>query len=530
MTVRAVPPRPAGITSDRERLAGLVLVLGAVLAYVALHAGFRMLASSVLGEDDTLEQILVQELRLGYEPRQPPLYDWVLFAVQQVTGPRLVSFLAIKYAALTATAVLIYLAAYRVLRDRLWAVLTVESLALIYQIAWRYHEGFTHEVLAMVAVAATLWAFLRLHDHGRWRDHLLFGAIAALGVNTEPNYTVYQMCLWSAALLLPAVRARVLSLRLLLPAAMAVAGASPFVWWLLSDPAHWDAVLRPSVRGAVVDRLVGAKDALRGPFMYLLPLVVILPMVFPGYVATAWADLRALLARAGLGRAPSADAAGRAAAGDLELLVLATLLLGIVFSLAGGLALGIGGYAMHVLMPLYVTSVIWLIAVARRSPRADARQRLFARVALAIAVLALVARLANMFVYDPVCSKCRWGVPYEGFAEALRQQGVTGDATFIAIDDELAGNLRQHFPRASFVLLGARRFTPRGVDLARRKVFVVWDGADRDALKLGALLAGAFGQPPALAAARDVRVPWRHLWRPTGYRWQDWKVLEVPAR
>lgn len=498
---------------DRRR--GLWLVLAGVLAYVVLHVGFRMAASGVLGEDDTLEQVLVQELRLGYEARQPPLYDWVLYAVQQVTGPRLVAFLAIKYAALTATAVLIYLAAYRILADRLWAVLAVESLALIYQIAWRYHEGFTHEVLAMVAVAATLVAFLRLYDHGAKRDYVAFGVVAGLGLLTEPNYAVYQLCLWGAALLQPAIRARTLRPMLLVSLAIALTIASPYLVWLASDPARWSELLRPSAHGVLKDRAIGVKDALRGPVMYLLPLVAILPAVFPGFVQTAWSDVRGL-ARAAMRRDQPAD---------LERLVLSTFLLGIALSLVGGLLFGIGGYAMHVLMPLYVTSVVWLIAVARRSPSGPARQSMFAKLALAIAVIALVARLANMFVLDPVCGKCRWGIPYAGLATAMREQGFPADGTIVAIDDELAGNLRQHFPAARIVLGGSRPFRPQGVVDAGQGIAVVWDGA-KPFSKVAADLARVVpnGQP-SLGTARLVRVPWRHLWKPDGYRTSDWRVL-----
>ncbi len=524
MTALSHPTSPARAAQDRERLRGLVVVLAAVLAYVLLHSGFRMIASGVLGEDDTLEQILVQELRFGYEARQPPLYDWVLYAVQQVTGPRLVSFLAIKYAALTGTAVLLYLAAFRILGDRLWAALTVESLALIYQISWRYHEGFTHEVLAMVSVAATLWAFLRLYDHGRWRDYLLFGVIAGLGFNTEPNYAVYQMCLWGAVAMQPAIRARTVRRRLLLSAAVALALASPYLSWLLSDPAHWDEIFAPSRRGFALDRVIGVKDAVRGPLMYLLPLVAILPAVFPGYLRTAWDDVRALFAPG------NGAVAYEPARPDFERLVLATMVLGVAFSIAGGLLFGIGGYAMHVLMPLYITSVIWLIAVARRSPRGGERQMVFARVALAIAVLALVVRLANMFVYDPVCSKCRWGIPYAGLAQALRQHGATDDAVFVAVDDELAGNLRPHFPRASFVLLGSRHFVPHGVDPARRDVIVVWDETAKATRPLADTVAAALGRAPQLDAGLTLQVPWRHLWRDTGYRSSEWRMLKVHAR
>jgi 4-amino-4-deoxy-L-arabinose transferase-like glycosyltransferase len=510
----------AALDRSRDRARGLAFVLGGVLLYVILHTGFRMLASGVLGEDDTLEQVMVQELRVAYEARQPPLYDWVLYAVQQVTGPRLVAFLLVKYAALTATAVLIYLAAYRILGDRVWAALTVESLALIYQISWRYHEGFTHEVLAMVAVSATLVLFLRLYDHGRARDYFAFGIVAGLGFLTEPNYAVYQMCLWGAAALQPAIAARTVRPMLLLSAAVALAIASPYLVWLLGDATHRGELWRASARGALMDRAIGIKDALRGPVMYLLPLIAILPAVFPGYVQTAWRDVRALAA--------SVVSAERGKP-DSELFVLSTLLLGVVLPLLGGLVLGIGGYAMHVLMPLYVTSVVWLIAVARRSPRGGERQALFGKLALAIAVIALLARLANMFVLDPVCGKCRWGIPYAGLAAEMRAAGFDERGTILAIDDEVAGNLRQQFPQALIVLGGPRRFVPAGGVPRSGSLAVVWD-ATKPAAQVAAGLAGVAPmqpmlQPAALERARLVRVPWRHLWKPDGYRTSNWRVL-----
>ena len=155
----------ADLTIESDRAApsavnvhsGLLLVLAIVTVYACLHAGFRLLASDVLGEDDVYDIVFSQELRIAYDafPRQPPLYNWVLWAVQQVLGPSLESFLLIKYTALVASAGFLYLAARRALANTLFALLTVESMALIYSISWRFHEGFTHEVGAMVAVLAT---------------------------------------------------------------------------------------------------------------------------------------------------------------------------------------------------------------------------------------------------------------------------------------------------------------------------------------------------------------------------------------
>lgn len=491
---------------------GLVIVVAIVLAYCAIHAGFRLLASSSLGEDDPLENVLVQSLELGYLAPQPPLYDWVLYAVQRVTGPGIAGFLLIKYAALTVTAVLLYLSALRVLRDWLWAALTVECMALIYQIAWRYHEGFTHEVGAMVAVAATVWAWIRLVERGRVADFLLVGVIAGLGAMTEPTYWAFLAALTAASLFQPAIRARLPRPAMALAAFAAVAVASPYLYWIATYPEaiHWVTPWSPS---PLKNLGKGLLDALRGPLFYLSPLIVIVPVVFPGAMRTALGDLS---------RRPS-----RSLEPDLAQMILHTALAGMVLCLAGAVSLGLAGYAMHQLMPLYLPSVIWLMSVAQRASGENALPRLrFARLAGAIAVVALAARLANMFVLDPVCKLCRWGIPYPGLAEELVHRGLAG-RTIVSPDPETAGNLRAHLPAARVALARAKKGPDRADEAATDAVFVWPDG--KKAAANEAIVAAALPDGHGVTAATIVEVPWRHTWRRTGYRASRWHVL-APRR
>lgn len=492
---------------------GLALVLFAVLAYSALHVGFRLLASDVLGEDDVVDNILAQNLAAGYDafPRQPPLYDWVLWAVQQVLGPHIESFLLIKYSALIATAGFLYSSALRVFKDRLFAILTVESLALIYQISWRFHEGFTHEVGAMVAVTATLWACLRLIEQGRVLNFVILGLIAGLGFLTEPAYTVFLLSLTLAATLQPALRARILRLPLLLSLAIALTVASPYLSWLLAEPQR----LRWLTRGLQFNlshRIDGLFDALRGPFAYLSPLIVILPLVFPRYLPTAWADLR---------RAPASGPDP-----DLEQWVLHTALVAFALSILGALIFGIHGLAVHVLMPLYITCTIWLFGIARRASGTPRYVKRFTQLAILIALVAFFARMANMFVLDPVCKKCRWGIPYATLAKEMRARGFDPNGTIISIDEELAGNLRSEFPSADVVTRSYPHFTPEGADWSKGARAYVW-GAHipdkRAETYIGPML------PPGRKVSEAIllKVPWQHLWRPEGYRTTEWKLLLI---
>ena len=76
--------------------------------------------------------------------KQPPLYEWMLWSVQRVTGPTLPSFLLFKYGLLTATFGFLYLVAKRIFTDQRWAAtLAALSPLMLYQIGWNLHEGVT---------------------------------------------------------------------------------------------------------------------------------------------------------------------------------------------------------------------------------------------------------------------------------------------------------------------------------------------------------------------------------------------------
>ncbi|MEQ1712000.1 MAG: glycosyltransferase family 39 protein, partial [Hyphomicrobium sp.] len=498
---------------------GLRLVLGLVAAYAAIHIGFRLLASWSLGEDDPLENIHVQQLRALYEPWQPPLYDWVLYLVQRFTGPNILSFLAIKYAALIATGGALYAIARKAIGPGITALLAVESLALIYQLSWRYHEGYTHQVGAMFAVAATMWATLRALESDKPRDVLWLGLIAGLGVLTQPVFLVFLVALAVAVAVEPDARARLFAPRLVLAALPVAACLGFYVLQSLAARPAMSASLPAAFAAMLPDwrhALGGFVNAARAPLFYLSPLILIVPLFFPGFVQRAVQDLTGIagLSRRRLGDDPSEP-------GQFERIVLRTSVVGFGISLVGASLLGLKGYASHVFMPLYLTSVVWIMGVVRRTGPTPLSLTRFGRLALAIAIFALLARLANMFVLDPVCKICRWGIPYAGLAEELTRAGADR-GVIVAYDHEIGGNLRALLPRAIVTLPHGGAAQPVKPASDRSRKVVVWRATDAPPF------AGKASSPyllpgEALGDVTLVRVPWRHLWRPDGYRHSEWK-------
>jgi hypothetical protein len=143
--IQAKPPALGGIVELRRNRwlcpcsgskaepwhTGLWVVLSAGLLYGLLHAMLRLALSTNLPQDDVTANILAQTLEPGYLPRQPPLYEWLLWTVQRVAGPTLPSFLVIKYGLLTATFGFLYLIGLRIFTERNWAILAALSPLLL---------------------------------------------------------------------------------------------------------------------------------------------------------------------------------------------------------------------------------------------------------------------------------------------------------------------------------------------------------------------------------------------------------------
>ena len=492
-------------------------VIAAVALYSACHITARLIASSNLGEDDPLDAVLTQTLEPGYLPRQPPLYDWALWLVQQVTGPGALPFQLLKYGLLTATCAFIFASARRAMKgDAFWAFLSVEALALIYQISWRFHEGFTHAVGAMCAVAAALWAMLRLLERQRGTDYALFGVIAGLGLLTVTTFWVYLASLTAAAVLQPAGRRVIARPIFLISLAIALAIAAPWLVWLTGTAEGLGAILprlalgNPGYIGSAVS---GLGRAFVEPILYLAPLIFLYPVFFPAFLRTVLHTVRL-----------SPETASRV---DGEQLILHLTLLNVGALVLGAVLFGIDRYPTHALMPLFLVTSIWLTAQARKAARNDGEIRRFVLAALGIAVFAFFARAANMYVHEPVCQICRWGIPYAELAETVKARGFDrGD--LMVYDDDLAGNLRRFFPHARMVLAGPRRYIPpESVSTPSGRTALIWD-AGKPVTAVARALHDLVPDLPSgdLERAQTLSIPWRHhIWKPDGYRTSQWRLL-----
>ncbi len=488
------------------------------LLYGLIYSSMRLALSPNLPQDNVTANILSQTLELGYVVRQPPLHEWLVWSLQQLTGPTLLSFLIIKYGFLTATFAFLYLVAKRLFADQRWAAVAALSPLLLYQIGWNLHEGVTHTMPLMCAVAGSMWAIMRIAERGSTSDYVLFGVIAGLGLLSKYSFAGFLGVLLASALQ-PALRARVLDWRMLTSVAAAVLVASPFLYWLVEGRHDLVGLYNSSVAPKTHSRLaatgIGLGKAIYAPLAFLFPLIVILPVLFPRMLREGWIAIRHGVNPGEWDREKP----------DWPLLLFHVTLGGFLVLIGGAVLTGATHYLERYMHPFFLLTPLWLLTLVERSGNAARKVVVLTVVLLSITLLVVPLRLRDLLhAMGPECRKCRVAVPYDGLAAGLEARGFHS-GTIIAEDRHDAGNLRRLFPDARIVCLEPPSYAPpvRPADLTSAAV-VIWRkgeaeelprGADRELARIGAQV----GAPP-----QQVEISWQPYPRKAAGRTWSWIV------
>jgi 4-amino-4-deoxy-L-arabinose transferase-like glycosyltransferase len=435
---------------------------GLLLLYVSAHAVLRVLVSGTLTIDDSREAVFGQSLEWGYLPRQPPLYNWLVWAAFQVLGTGLAGLVAVKYALLFLVYTFVYLAGRRVLGDGRRAALGAFSLLLVVPVSWVLHESLTHSVAALASAAATFYVMLRLETSGSVRAYLALGLALGLGLLSKFSYAFFGGALILAALTVAPFRRRMLHPRIALTALAVVVLVAPYLAWFYGR----DYALAPMYRdevgaGEAPTYLLGVASGLyflvRVTLYYVTPLWIVFWLAFRG----AWA--------------PSAGAAARAGPGGrlLERLLLAELAL----CLAGILAGGVTYLKFRWMLPVYFLCPLYALGWVGRDSTGERRLRWLTRVLAAAAVAVAVAFPASVLRGDFLGKPSRLTTPYPEVARDLAAAGFA-QGTLIADDGALGGNLRLWFPRARVIRLTNPDYVP--ATRGGGQCLVAWEKAPVD--------------------------------------------------
>lgn len=401
----------------------------ALTGYLAVHFLLRLWASPNIGTDEVEQALFAQSWAWGYNPRQPPLFTWLLLGAYGVIGPGVVAHLAVKYLVLGATYGCAYLCARRLIAQPQLAVLATMALVLIYGFGWGAHTGVTHTLTLSALIFASLLALLRIVEHRRTRDYLLFGVAVGLGLLSKYSFALFVGPLLIAALLVAPTRAAVRDRRMLLALGAAALVFLPHGIWMLTSGSAYGATL--SELGKVGERadwsanvVAGLGSLAQAAALFLAPFWLVVLLIFwPHW----WR---------------------RAETPSPWLRVLA-LTLAIAFAvLALTVLIGEVTYfkdrRMHAV--LMIAPLALFMVLDRRAPEARRLRRLGAAIGGVVA-LAAVALLGQALFEPYSCRRCWLHMPLPAFEQAIREAGFR-HGTIVTAEEHVGGNLRLGFPEA----------------------------------------------------------------------------------
>lgn len=501
-------PNEMPIWASPLGVAGLVAIWG--LAHLLLRAG----STPVLGTDDMFENILVQVLQPGYMLRQPPLYEWLLWACQQVFGPTIWSFLVLKYGLISLSALFLFLIARRAIPDIRLAALCVFSYSLFYQFGWNLHEGVTHTVVLVTACLATAWAFLRALETGAYRFYCALGLAVGTGLLAKHSYPIFLLAFIFAVVSDPIWRARIKWSGLGLVFCVAALTYSPYLWWMAGEGLGLfsDVSTTMGVRAEashIARAATGLSKLLWGLIGFSFPLLLILLVLFRKRLT---GGMRAL--------EPSVNDTARLCGRVVVVMVVLTALL---IALTG--ATYVKERHMH---PLMLLLPVWIFAELARF-EVGRRWHWFGVILAGCVVIAFLARVPGLIAPDRIMcgGKCRHMKPYADLKRPLAELGAA-DATLIGEDAYTGGNLRVLFPDARVVTPKIRVSTP-----PRSVCFYVWEAGETDLVSDPAAdferRAGRERQGTGNGASAYISGNWPHMWKPAGWRKTWWGVHKLPG-
>ena len=377
--------------------------LALLLAWAGFHVLLRLALSSALTADDAREAVLAQSLQWGYQARQPPLYNWLVWAAFRLVGPGLLALTLVKYAALVLAFWLVYLTARRILADPRLATLAAFSFLLIAPISWTIHEALTHSVTVLAACAGTVYALVRLGDAPSPRVYAALGLAVGLGLLSKFTYVLFLAALVLAALSVDRYRRSLLGPGVLIAGLVATLLVLPFALWYVGQGHDLGRLYAREVR--IEEQDAWAEQARTGlayvarlAASYLVPVGLVLAACFP-------AIYRRL--PPGAGGSPGGRLLGWLLTWMLALLTLAALVGGLGFLKARWLI------PAFFLVPLYG---LWRL---ERHGVPEKRLAAFA-VILALAEIAVVGTLSVRVVGASLFRRpYRMSEPYDAVAAGL---------------------------------------------------------------------------------------------------------------
>jgi len=416
-------------------------------------------------QDAISSELLQGHLAGGYQLRNPPLYEWLLWAMQQIIGPGPLSYLILRYSLIGVIGILFYLALLRTVASARTVAAFSLSLILFYWFGWEVHHSVSH-TLPLLAASLSLFVIgIAYAEQPTAGGAFLLGVIIGIGLMAKWSFVLVVLSLSVAFAVTRQTRAIYGVPLTLLVLVGAVLPILPFALWI----GHFDpsliasGFLPPRVELSLEQKLDGAIA-----FVTSIPLVLLPWIVF--VVFFAWRCPQTPSKSLALSQAVAIRLASITA-----LIFLAVMAVVLMANTASGSSLfGITRFAIHYLFPFCLFASLALSGFLAPRVIVDQFAPRLGYASLAIAIIIFLLKLGSFYV-QPHHSGGQSFLPYARLGDQLTRRGL-GTSQFVTLSPRDAGNLAIYLPSARALSVSARIEPPPPDPVSNRPCVLFWGG------------------------------------------------------
>ncbi|UHS56076.1 ArnT family glycosyltransferase [Agrobacterium vaccinii] len=411
-----------------SRNADVVLVL--IAGYFLLAVAARLIRSPALEVDETQQALFSQFLLFGYGS-QPPIYTWLQYGANAILGPSVAALSLLKNGLMFFCCLYVWLAARLLIREKALvniATLGVITLPTVFVMVQR---DLSHTVLALFAVALSIYAlFSTLQKPTAW-GYILTGAAIGLGALSKYNFVVLPVAALIAIALEKDMRARLLDWRMLLTIAAALAIATPHIMWVRDH-------LNLAVSQTTTEMREGDDDvvfhALEGSLELLFAFVKGMALTTAIYALLFFKDLKAIIR--------ASDQSTRIV-GRIMLISFICVML-IIWGLGATQVRQKWVTVYLLLWPLYLALKVQAAGIL-----AERKLPSMLAITATLSVGFVIVLLSRGLIAPYFERYSLVHIPYDKFGEAVRKDGQPEPRYVIASGGLVGGNLKMQFPNAT---------------------------------------------------------------------------------
>lgn len=244
-----------GVETNWERLCSYTPWV--ILAYFTIHLITRSLLSTNLGVDEA-QFVGDTDFQLLYSNSHPPLYNWLVRIVLEITGWHWhIALPLLKNIILTTMYLLAFDLVKRLTKSNIPATLAAVSFLLMPQIIWQSQVTLAHTVLATFSAVATLHAITLVLQKNSLVNYCWLAIALAIGTLAKFHFLLFVISFVIAVCTVPAARKLIHKgkalLALILFTALVLPSLSTALQNLKFSSRRMDKLLQPEKSGPWYD-------------------------------------------------------------------------------------------------------------------------------------------------------------------------------------------------------------------------------------------------------------------------------------